>query len=78
MRRKPYLISNNFLPSRSRLRLAKGADASLNVALQDLMIRVSKAYFVVLQDEENLTYNEANKRTNAEELNQVKQNIKWG
>lgn len=58
--------------------LSKGADATLNAALQDLMIRVSKAYFAVLQDEENLVYNEANKLANAEQLEQVKQQYNVG
>lgn len=58
--------------------LSKGADATLNAALQDLMIRVAKAYFAVLQDEENLAYNEANKLANAEQLEQVKQQYNVG
>ncbi len=36
--------------------VAKQAEATLNAALQDLMIRVSKAYFAVLQDEDNVRY----------------------
>lgn len=58
--------------------LSKYADATLNAALQSLMIRVAKAYFAVLQDEENLTYNEANKLANAEQLEQVKQQYNVG
>ena len=37
-----------------QLENAKSACASLNAALQDLMIRVSRAYFAVLRDEEEL------------------------
>lgn len=58
--------------------LSKSADATLNAALQDLMIRVSNAYFSVLKDEENLIYNEANKLANAEQLEQVKQQYNVG
>lgn len=58
--------------------LSKAADAKLNAALQDLMIRVSKAYFAVLKDEENLSYNDSNKLANAEQLEQVTQQYKVG
>jgi outer membrane protein len=58
--------------------LSKSADATLNAALQALMIRVSSAYFAVLQDEENLIYNDANKLANAEQLEQVKQQYNVG
>ncbi len=61
-----------------QIALSKGADATLNAALQDLMIRVANAYFAVLQDEENLIYNEANKVANAEQLEQVKQQYNVG
>lgn len=61
-----------------QLSLAKGADAILNSALQNLMTRVATAYFAVLQDEENLRSNEANKLSFAEQLDQVKQQYQVG
>lgn len=58
--------------------LSKSADATLNAALQDLMVRVAKAYFAVLQDEENVSYSEASKLFNQEQLDQVKQQYRVG
>ncbi|EKD71569.1 MAG: hypothetical protein ACD_46C00159G0005 [uncultured bacterium] len=60
------------------LATAKGADATLNAALQSLMIRVSSAYFAVLKDEDNLSYNEASKIAYEEQLDQVKQQFQVG
>lgn len=62
----------------SAVDLSKGADATLNAALQSLMIRVAKAYLTVLQDEDNLSYYESSKLFNAEQLDQVKQQYKVG
>ena len=62
----------------SQLAVAKGADAQLNAALQNLMVRVSAAYFQVLQDEDNLSYAEASKLNYAEQLDQVKQQYNVG
>lgn len=58
--------------------LSKGADATLNAALQNLMIRVSSAYFAVLKDEDNLSYAEASKLAFAEQLDQIQQQYKVG
>lgn len=57
---------------------AKGADATFNAAVQNLMIRVASAYFAVLKDEENLSYSEASKLAFAEQLDQVKQQYRVG
>lgn len=57
---------------------SKEADATLNAALQDLMIRVANAYFTVLKDEDNLSYSQASKAAFAEQLNQVKQQYHVG
>ena len=62
----------------SALATAKGADATLNAALQSLMTRVASAYFAVLRDEENLSYSEASKIAYAEQLDQVKQQFDVG
>jgi len=58
--------------------LSKGADATLNASLQNLMIRVSTAYFNVLKDEDNLSYSEASKLAFSEQLDQMQQQYKVG
>ena len=60
------------------LATAKGADAALNAAAQSLMIRVSRAYFAVLQDEENLNYIEATKTAFNEQLKEARQQYEVG
>jgi outer membrane protein len=57
---------------------SKQADATLNAAAQSLMLRVSSAYFTVLQDEDNLRYAAANKAAYAKSLDQVSQQYKVG
>lgn len=61
-----------------QISLAKGATATLNAALQDLMIRVSNAYFTILKDEDTLSYAEASKVAYAEQLDQIQQQFKVG
>jgi outer membrane protein len=58
--------------------LSKQADAVLNDATQQLMLRVANAYFAILQDEDNLVYNEANKAAYAKQLDQIHQQYKVG
>lgn len=58
--------------------LSKQADATLSAATQDLMTRVTRAYFTILQDEENLVYSKANKTWLAKLLDQVKQQYRVG
>lgn len=58
--------------------LSKQADASLSAATQDLMTRVAKAYFTILQDEDNLVYSKGNKAWLAKLLDQVKQQYHVG
>lgn len=62
----------------SQVATSKQADATLNAALQDLMVRVAKAYFAILQDEDNLSFNEANKLAYAEQLDQIRQQYQVG
>lgn len=57
---------------------SKQADAILNAATQSLILRVSNAYFAVLQDEDNLRYAAANKEVYAKSLDQVTQQYKVG
>ncbi|HTM62889.1 MAG TPA: TolC family outer membrane protein [Gammaproteobacteria bacterium] len=69
---------SQFMTVSSSISLSSGADATLNAALQNLMIRVSSAYFAVLKDEDNLTYNEASVLAYKQQLDQVKQQFKVG
>ena len=57
---------------------AKGADATINAALQNLMIRASAAYFAVLEDEDKLSYSEASKAAYSEQLSQITEQFKVG
>jgi outer membrane protein len=57
---------------------SKSADATLNAALQDLMIRVANAYFAILHDEDNLRYSYASKQAYAEQLSQTTHQYKAG
>ena len=57
---------------------SKQADATLSDATQDLMLRVSQAYFAVLKDEDNLVYNDANKAAYAKQLDQINQQYQVG
>lgn len=57
---------------------AKQADATLNAAAQDLMIRVAAAYFRILQDEDDLLSSDSNKTAFAKALDQIKQQFKVG
>lgn len=57
---------------------SKQADATLNAAAQDLMLRVSQAYFAVLRDEDNLIYSRGNKKAFAQQYDQISQHYKSG
>src|SRR3990167_5459278 len=67
-----------FVTVAAQLDNAKSANAKLNAALQDLMIRVAKAYFAILQDEETLKYNQATKLAYAQQLSQAKHQYRVG
>ena len=54
---------------------ALASDIQLNAAAQDLMVRVSQAYFDVLQAQANLTFIRAQKSAIAEQLAQAKRNF---
>jgi outer membrane protein len=58
--------------------VSKEADATLNAAKQSLMLRVAQAYFTVLKDEDNLVYNEANKKAFNKQHDQINQQYKVG
>lgn len=67
-----------FSAAAAQYALSKGADATLNAALQNLMVRVSSAYLAVLQDEDALRYSESAKIAYAEQLDQVQQQYNVG
>ncbi len=58
--------------------LAKGADATLSAATQNLMIRVAQAYFNVLKDQDNLVYIRSTRTAYAKQLNQITQQYRVG
>ncbi|HSW70280.1 MAG TPA: TolC family outer membrane protein [Gammaproteobacteria bacterium] len=58
--------------------LAKGADATLSAATQNLMIRVSGAYFNILKDQDNLIYIQSTKTAYAKQLDQITQQYRVG
>lgn len=64
------ILQNNFV--------YKEAAATYCAATQDLIIRVAKAYFDVLQAQDNLVYTEAQKAANARQLEQTKQRYNVG
>lgn len=67
-----------FASLRGAKAISKQADATLSAALQDLMVRVSRAYFAILNDEENLNYTVASKNAYAKQLDQVTQQYNVG
>lgn len=67
-----------FYTVQQQVALSSEADATLNAALQNLMIRVSTAYFNILKDEDTLSYANASKEAFAEQLDQINQQYKVG
>jgi outer membrane protein len=57
---------------------AKQAEATLNSAAQNLIIRVAQAYFQVLQDEDNLSSNLSSETAYEKQLDQATQEYKVG
>lgn len=57
---------------------AKQAQASYDAYAQDLMVRVSQAYFKVLEAADNLRFTQAEKLATAKQLDQAKQRYKVG
>jgi len=58
--------------------LSKAADATLNAALEDLMLRVSNAYFAILRDEDNLAYAKASTLAFKQSFDQMNEQYKVG
>ena len=70
-----YAQITNFMQSRVT---AKQASATLNAAAQDLMVRVAKAYFQVLEDVDILKASLSTRKAFAKQLDQVNQQYKVG
>ncbi len=62
----------------SQQSLSKAADATLNAATQDLIIRTAKAYFRVLQDIDNLAYIGSTRTAYERQLDQVTEQYRVG
>ncbi len=58
--------------------LARGADATLSSATQNLMIRVSQAYFNILKDQDNLVYIKSTRTAYEKQLDQINQQYRVG
>lgn len=58
--------------------IAKQAQAILNAATQDLMVRVARAYLAVLEDEDILAAARSTKTANAKQYDQVNEQYKVG
>jgi outer membrane protein len=75
---QPLLNLNNwFLKSRASA-IAKQADATFIAAGEDLILRVARAYFTVLNAEDVLLYAKQQKDANAQQLSQARQRYKHG
>ncbi|HEX2548547.1 MAG TPA: TolC family protein, partial [Gammaproteobacteria bacterium] len=70
-----YAQFANLAETRSQ---AKQASATMNAAAQDLMIRVSRAYFKILEDEDIVRASESTKIAYTKQLDQVKEQYKVG
>ncbi len=68
----------NWMLLRAAKNKAKQADATYNAALQDLIIRVSTAYFNVLGAEDKLRFIKANKKAIGDQLKQIRERYQVG
>lgn len=69
---------SQFVAVAEQMAISKSADATLNAALQQLIIRVANAYFSILRDQDNVHYNEAAQSAYAAQLKQAKQLYRAG
>lgn len=58
--------------------VVKQAKATLNASAQNLLLRISQAYFAVLDAKDNLHYTRAEKKATARQLDQAEQRYKVG
>ena len=72
-----YKPSNNIEVAQTELQMRQ-IEAQLQAAEQDLMVRLSQAYFDVLAAQDNLTYIQAQMKAVAEQLASAKRNFEVG
>ncbi|MDF2868228.1 MAG: tolC, partial [Gammaproteobacteria bacterium] len=75
---QPIFNFGNWAKLQGASATAKQAQAKYDAASQDLMVRVSKAYFKVLEAEDYLRFTQAEKLATAKQLDQAKQRYKVG
>lgn len=75
---QPIFNFQNWMKLRASKDTAKKADATYNAAFQDLIIRVSTAYFNVLQAQDKLRFIKANKKAVGDQLKQIKERYQVG
>ncbi len=68
----------NFVARRLAKHTVSRAEADYEVAQQSLILRVAKAYFGVLSAQDNVEFSEAEKRSNARQLDQTQQRFDVG
>jgi len=75
---QPLFNFQNWMLLRAAKDSAKQADATYNAALQDLIIRVTTAYFNVLGAEDSLRFIKANKKAVGDQLKQIRERYQVG
>ena len=75
---QPLFNFQNWMLLRAAKSTAKQADATYNAALQSLIIRVTTAYFNVLQAQDNLRFIKANKKAIGDQLKQIRERYQVG
>lgn len=75
---QPLFNFQNWMLLRAAKNTAKQADATYNAALQDLIVRVTTAYFNVLGAQDKLRFIKANKEAIGDQLKQIKERYQVG
>jgi outer membrane protein len=75
---QPLFNLQNWMSVRAAHATEKQADATYNFALQDLIMRVSTAYFNVLAAQDNLRFTSAEKTATNNQLKQIKERYQVG
>lgn len=75
---QPLFRLDRYVQLRQASSMIRQADAELSSAQQDLMLRVSEAYFNVLAAEDSLQFAQAEKKSLSKQLDQAKQRFEVG
>lgn len=75
---QPIINFSAWMTVKQQSNVYKKAAADYAAATQDLIVRVAKAYFAVLQAQDNLVYSQAQKAANERQLDQAKQRFQVG